>query len=92
MTTKQANKSERLDLRLSAAQRAVLASAASLKQQSLTEFVLASTLEAAENAILDQSLFMLDKKSFERFEKALNEPAKVNKKLLALLSEPSPWE
>jgi len=92
MTIKQANKSERLDLRLSAAQRAVLASAASLKQQSLTEFVLTSTLEAAENAILDQTLFMLDKRSFERFEKALNEPAKVNKKLLALLSEPSPWE
>lgn len=92
MSTIDASRSQRLAFRASPAQRMLLERAALASDKSLTEFVLETACAAAENAILDQRLFFVNKADFTKFEKALNTPAKVSKELRELLAQPAPWE
>ena len=92
MATSTPSKSGRLGLRLSPSHRTLLESAASIRQQSLSEFVLASTLAAAEEVILDQRLFLVSDQKFERLQSILDAPAVIDEKLLKLLKTQAPWE
>ena len=92
MTTTDKSKSQRLAFRASPAQRMLLERAALASDKSLTEFVLETACAAAENTLLDQRFFFVDKADFDKFEKALKAPAKASKELRALLSQPAPWE
>ena len=92
MTKKEVNKSERLALRVTPAQRSLLSTAAELNDQSISEFVLTSTMEAAQNTVLDQRVIIVDRKTFDEFERLLNEPPQVKEGLLRLFKEPFPWE
>jgi uncharacterized protein (DUF1778 family) len=84
-------KSSRLGIHLNANQQSLVIQAAALKNQTPKDFIMSSALTEAEKTLFDQPLFILDKKSFDSFQKVLNEPAKVDKRLLKLLSEPNPW-
>lgn len=53
---------------------------------------LESACQAAENALLDQRLFMLEDADFDEFNKLLDAPVKVNPGLKALLAKRAPWE
>ncbi len=82
----------RLGLRATLQQRMLIRRAAEITHKSITDFVLESACEAAESALLNQRLFMVDESSYKRFLEALEEPAKVNPKLQKLLEEKAPWE
>jgi uncharacterized protein (DUF1778 family) len=84
-------KSSRLGIHLNAHQQSLVIQAAALKNQTPKVFIMSSALTEAEKTLFDQPLFILDKKSFDDFEKALDKQPKVNKKLLKLLSQPNPW-
>ena len=84
-------KSSRLRVHLNANQQSLVIQAAAQKNQTPKDFIISSALTEAEKTLFDQPLFILDKKSFDSFQKVLNEPAKVDKRLLKLLSEPNPW-
>ena len=92
MSTMDMPRSARLTFRASQSQRVLLERAAMANDKSLTEFVLEAACRAAENALLDQRLLFAKKSDFSKFEKALNEPAKVSKELRELLSRAAPWE
>lgn len=92
MSKGEISKTERVALRVTPAQRQLLSTAASLRDQSVSEFVLTSTMEAAQNAILDQKIIWMDPRDFEEFERRLTEPPKVNEGLARLFTEPLPWE
>jgi uncharacterized protein (DUF1778 family) len=51
----------------------------------------AATL-AAEKALLDRRLFVLNEEQWQAFNEALDTPAKKNEKLAQLLATKSPWE
>ncbi len=53
--------------------------------------MLASAAEAAENQLLDQSVFQIDAKAFKLLERQLAAPSKSNKKLQELLNFRTPW-
>jgi len=84
-------KSSRLDIHLNANQQSFVIQAAALKSQTPKDFIMSSALTEAEKTLFDHHLFILDKKSFDNFQKVLNEPAKVDKRLLKLLSNDNPW-
>jgi len=92
MSTANTSKSVRLDFRASSEQRILLERAAAVASKSLTEFVLETACAAAESTLLDQRFFFVDKADFDKFEKALEAPAKSSKELRELLSQPAPWE
>ncbi len=66
--------------------------AAALVGQNRSEFMLDSARRRAEDVLLDQRLFLLDKEKYEEFLNILNEPPKPRDALRKLLSAKAPWE
>ena len=57
-----------------------------------SEFMLDAARQAAQDALLDRTLFRLDSDRFEAFTALLDAPPTPNDKLKRLLSTPAPWE
>ena len=85
-------RSGRLGLRTTPEQATLIQRAAKIARKSVTEFVLTSVCEKAEQTLLDQRFFMVDEGTWLAFQKALERPAKTNKGLRDLLTEPAVWE
>lgn len=85
-------RSEKLDFRVSPAAKAKLQAAAAITQCSVSDFILASALARAEDALADRTVFRLDARTWEAFQKALDAPVRSLPRMEALLSEPSPFE
>lgn len=86
-------RTEKLDLRVSAAAKRALKAAASASRQSLSEFVLDSALTRAELLLAEQTRIVLTDAEWERFMTALDAPpAKPHARLARLMSEPSVFE
>lgn len=83
---------ETINLRVSAEHKALIDRAAFRLGKSRTEFMLDSAREAAENALLDQRLFLLDDSRFDEFVACLDAPVESTEALKKVLTAPSPWE
>jgi len=89
---KSPSKSSRIGLRATPEQEAVLRYAAEISRKSLTEFVIDSACQAAEQTLLDQRIFMVSGKRYQEFLRLLDRPADSNTGLEDLLSKPVPWD
>ncbi len=85
-------RSDRLGFRTTPAQAALIQRAAEVTQKSVTEFVLSSVCEKAEQTLLDQRFFMVDELTWRAFQDALERPAQTKKGLQSLIAEPTIWE
>lgn len=83
------SRSEKLDLRLTAEAKNKLIAAAQAENRSLSDFVLASALGRAEEALADRRAFVLDPAQWEAFVAALDAPPSARPRLRKLLDEPS---
>jgi len=81
-----------INLRASGYVRDLIDRAAALLGQNRTDFMLDSARRRAEDVLLDQRLFLIDKKGYEGFLKILNEPPKPIGELKRLFSTKAPWE
>jgi uncharacterized protein (DUF1778 family) len=85
-------KAERLELRTSSGQAAMIRQAASVTEKTVTAFVLdAATLEA-HRALADRRFFRLDPVRWQRFVDALDRPTKEKPRLRGLMRQPSALE
>jgi uncharacterized protein (DUF1778 family) len=84
-----ANRTEKLDLRLTPEAKHTLVSAAQAQRRSLSEFVLESALGRAEEALADRRVFQLPPAQWTAFIKALDAPPRDLPRLRELLNEPS---
>ena len=85
-------KRDRLYLRVSSRQRAVISEAAEATQKDLSAFVLEAAIVQAQRVLADRRVFKPDKAKWESFLRALDRPTiKVTDKpkLLELLRGPS---
>ena len=87
MASSQANRTEKLDLRLSRAAKRTLQSAAAAAQKSVSEFVLESALREAESQLADRRVFTLDEEGWQAFLKALDAPPSESLPLKRLLRD-----
>jgi uncharacterized protein (DUF1778 family) len=78
-----------IEIRIPAAIKAILNRAATLRGQTLSEFMLDSARARAEETILDQRLFALDDASYRAFLVMLDAPAKPDKTLRARMKRKS---
>jgi len=85
-------RSGRLGLRTMPIQAALIQRAAEVSRKSITEFVLSSVCEKAEQTLLDQRLFMVDENTWMEFQELLERPAQVKTGLQTLIAEPAVWE
>ena len=82
-------RTEKLDLRLTASAKLTLQSAAASQGRSLSEFVLRSALEHADEALADRRVFVLDADARARFNDALDAPDRMTPRLDRLMSKPN---
>jgi len=87
-----ANRSARLGLRATPEQEAVLRRAADVAHKSLTDFILDSACQAAEQTLLDQRLFMVSGSQYQALMDLLERPSQDNEGLRDLFARPAPWD
>jgi uncharacterized protein (DUF1778 family) len=81
-----------LNLRIQPEVRDLIDQAAHLAGKNRTDFVLDAARRAAEDTLLDRTLFTLSPEAYRQFLKRLDAPPKPNKRLLKSLRTPAPWE
>lgn len=82
---------ETINLRVPAEQKALIDRAAARLGKTRTEFMLDSARAAAENALLDERLFLLDEARYAEFVACLDRPLEPSEALRKLLAAPAPW-
>lgn len=85
-------KDDVIQIRASAEAKALLNRAAALRGQKLSEFMLESARQQAEETILDQRTFFLDDNAHARFLSLLDSPPAPSAKARARLNRKAPWE
>jgi len=88
MTT--ATKTERRNLRVSAADDALFRKAAATVGESVSEFLVESGRTRAEMILADRTEFALDAKTWKAFNAALDRPAEVKPAVVDLMRRPRP--
>lgn len=90
--TVSAAKRETLNVRIKPEDRNLIDRAAQLLGKSRTEFLLEAGRRAAENALLDRTLFKASPKAYAAFLARLDAPPAPNEKLRRTMTTPAPWE
>jgi uncharacterized protein (DUF1778 family) len=85
-------KDDVIQIRASAGTKALFIRAAALRGQKLSEFMLESARQQAEETLLDQRAFFLDADAHAQFLKMLDAPPPPSAKAKALLNRSAPWE
>ena len=88
----QSTRSSRLGLRATPEQEVVLRRAAEVSHKSLTDFILDSACQAAEQTLLDQRLFMVPESQYQALMDLLERPVQANDGLRELFSPKAPWD
>ena len=86
-----ATRSARLGLRATPQQEAVLRRAAEVSHKSMTDFILDSAYQAAEQTLLDQRLFLVTGSESQALLDQLDRPEQDNAGLQDLFSRRAPW-
>jgi uncharacterized protein (DUF1778 family) len=81
-------RSEKVELRVSSREKDLLQEASRQLHQSLSAFVLASSIERAKSLLAEQTSFILTDEQWGSFVQALDEPVRPKPRLAALLKEP----
>jgi uncharacterized protein (DUF1778 family) len=79
-----------VNLRVREETRALIDRAARVQGKSRSEFMIDASRRAAEEALLDQTLFSVDAKAYERFLEILDRPPE-GEGFERLMNAPAPW-
>lgn len=83
---------ETLNIRIKAAERGLIDRAAELAGKTRTDFILDATRKAAEEALLDRTLFVTSPEAHAKFLARLDADPQPNDRLRRSLTTPAPWE
>ena len=92
MTLPNATKRESLTIRIKPEERCLIDQAAQLLGKNRTAVMLEATRRAAEDAILDQTVFAVSPEAYAEFLARLDAPPQPNERLRKALQTPAPWE
>jgi uncharacterized protein (DUF1778 family) len=81
-----------LNLRIKAEERGLIDRAAKSLGKNRTDFVLEAARRAAEEALLDRTVFTVSPSAYAEFTARLDQPPKPNMRLKKSLKTPTPWE
>lgn len=85
-------KRDTLNIRIKPEVRGLIDRAAELIGKNRTDFVLDAARHAAEEALLDRTVFPVGSKAYSEFLARLDAPPQPNEKLRRALQTPGPWE
>ena len=81
-----------LNVRIKPDLRGLIDRAAQLLGKNRTDFVLDAARHAAEEALLDRTIFVLDPKAYSDFLARLDAPPRPNERLHRSLRTSAPWD
>jgi uncharacterized protein (DUF1778 family) len=81
-----------LNLRIKPELRGLIDRAAELAGKNRTDFVLEAARRAAEDALLDRTVFSVSPGAYAEFLKRLDAPPKPNERLRRTMKTPAPWD
>lgn len=84
--------SKAVNLRIRNDTRMLIDRAAQAQGRSRSDFMIEAARRAAEEAILDQTLIVTDRASYDRFVALLDRPPESNERLRKLMRTFAPWE
>ncbi len=91
-TPKQAATRDSLNLRIKPELRGLIDRAAQLAGKNRTDFVLEAARRAAEDALLDRTVFSVSPKAYAEFLKRLDAPPQPNDRLRRTMQARAPWD
>lgn len=89
---KAAPRRDTLNLRIKGEERGLIDRAASLTGKTRTDFVLEAARRAAEEALLDRTLFTVSPQAYAEFLARLDAPPQPNERLRRTMQTTPPWE
>jgi uncharacterized protein (DUF1778 family) len=90
--SREISKRETLNIRIKPEVRGLIDRAAELAGRNRTDFVLEAARRAAEETLLDRTLFVVGPKAYREFLARLDAPPKPNERLRKSMRTPAPWE
>jgi uncharacterized protein (DUF1778 family) len=85
-------KRDTLNIRIKPELRGLIDRAAELAGKNRTDFVLDAARHAAEDALMDRTVFMVDPTAYAEFLARLDAPPRPNARLRRALQTRAPWE
>lgn len=94
MPTSQATNSKRetLNIRIKSELRGLIDRAAKAQGKTRTDFVLEAARLAAEEALADRALILVDPEAYAAFLERLEQPPQPNERLRATMRTKAPWD
>jgi uncharacterized protein (DUF1778 family) len=89
---RQGAKRQSLNLRIKVEERGLIDRAAKALGKNRTDFVLDAARRAAEDALLDRTIFTASPKAYAEFQARLDAPPQPNERLRKTLRTTTPWE
>lgn len=81
-----------LNLRIKPEVRSLIDRAAKLQGKNRTDFILDAARNAAEEALLDQALFVVSEDAYAEFVERLDRSPAANPRLKKTMQTPAPWD
>lgn len=82
---------ETLNLRIPAAERWLIDRAAQSSGKTRTDFILGAARRAAEEQLLDRTVFVVSPATYTEFVATLDAPPEPNERLRRTMQTPPPW-
>jgi uncharacterized protein (DUF1778 family) len=82
---------ETLNLRIPAAERGLIDRAARSSGKTRTDFILSAARRAAEEELLDRTIFVVSPDIYSKFLALLDAPPQLNERLRRTMQTPPPW-
>ena len=89
---RQTRKRQSLNLRIKPEERGLIDRAAKALGKNRTDFMLDAARRAAEEALLDRTIFTVSPKAYSEFLARLDAPPQPNERLRRTMRTPAPWE
>jgi uncharacterized protein (DUF1778 family) len=89
---REAARREALNIRIKPQVRELIDRAAEIAGKNRTDFVLDAARRAAEDTLLDRTVFAVSPKAYREFLKRLDAPPRPNKRLIKSMQTPAPWD
>ena len=81
-----------LNLRISPEERDLIDTAANIQGKNRTDFILEAARQAAEETLLDRTIFWVSPQAYAEFIALLDAPPQPNERLRKTIQTPAPWD
>lgn len=92
MTSQKTAARNTLNLRIKPEEKNLIDMAASLRGKNRTDFILEAARQAAEETLLDRTIFLVSPEAYAEFLALLDAPPQPNERLRKTMQTPAPWE